>query len=56
MSQFQARYQKARRSIKKRIETKALINPEELNKQYNIELSVQDPLKDAKPTIKLAED
>ena len=43
MSQFRATFQKARRSIKKRIETKASANPQ-LSKKDNVELPVEGPL------------
>ena len=46
MSQFQATFQKARRRIKKRIETKASANPQ-LSKKDNVELPVKDPLNNA---------
>ena len=46
MSQFQATFQKARRSIKKRIETKASANPQ-LSKKDNVELPVEGPLNNA---------
>ena len=47
MSQFRATFQKARRSIKKRIETKASANPQ-LSKKDNVELPVEGPLNNAK--------
>ena len=43
MSQFRATFQKARRSIKKRIETKASANPQ-LSKKDNVKLPVEGPL------------
>ena len=46
MSQFRATFQKARRSIKKRIETKASANPQ-LSKKDNLELPVEGPLNNA---------
>ena len=46
MSQFRATFQKARRSIKKRIETKASANPQ-LSKKDNVELPVEGPLNNA---------
>ena len=46
MSQFRATFQKARRSIKKRIETKASAN-HQLSKKDNMELPVEDPLNNA---------
>ena len=46
MSQFRATFQKARRSIKKRIETKASVNPQ-LSKKDNVELRVEGPLNNA---------
>ena len=39
-------FQKARRSIKKRIETKASANPQ-LSKKGNVELKVEGPLNNA---------
>ena len=54
ISQFQPTYQKARLSIKKRTKTEASTNPQKLSEQDNIEVSVKDPLKDTKPTVKLA--
>ena len=49
-------YQKARRSIKKRTETKVSTNAQELSEQDDIEVSREDPLEDMKPAKKLAED
>ena len=49
MSQFRATYQKARRSIKKRIETKASANPQ-LSKKDNVELPVEGPLNNTEAT------
>ena len=46
MSQFRATFQKARSSIKKRIETKASANPQ-LSRKDNVELPVQGPLNNA---------
>ena len=46
MLQFRATFQKARRSIKKRIETKASTNPQ-LSKKDNVELPVEGPLNNA---------
>ena len=46
MSQFRATFQKALRSIKKRIETKASANPQ-LSKKDNMELPVEGPLNNA---------
>ena len=46
MSQFRAKFQKVRRSIKKRIETKASANPQ-LSKKDNVELPVEGPLNNA---------
>ena len=43
MSQFRATFQKAQRSIKKRIETKASANPQ-LSQKDNVELPVDRPL------------
>ena len=43
MSQFRRTFQKARRSIKKRIKTKASANPQ-LSKKNNVELQVERPL------------
>ena len=47
MSQFRAAFQKARGSIKKRIETKASANPQ-LSKKDNVELPVEGPLNNTK--------
>ena len=46
MSQFRATFQKALRSIKKRIETKASANPQ-LSRKDNVELPVEGPLNNA---------
>ena len=46
MLQFRATFQKARRSIKKQIETKASANPQ-LSKKDNVELPVEGPLNNA---------
>ena len=46
MSQFRATFQKTRRSIKKRIETKASANPQ-LSKKDNVELQLVGPLNNA---------
>ena len=46
MSQFRATIQKARRSIRKRIETKAPTNPQ-LSEKDNLELPVEGPLNNA---------
>ena len=46
MLQFRATFQKVRRSIKKRIETKASANPQ-LSKKDNVELPVERPLDNA---------
>ena len=54
ISHFRAAYQKARRSIKKRNETKMSRNLQGL--QDNIDVSIEDPLEDTKPAFKLTED
>ena len=46
LSQFRATFQKALRSIKERIETKASANPQ-LSKKDNVELPVEGPLNNA---------
>ena len=56
ITRFRQTYQKARRSIKKRTETKVSTNAQELSEQDNIEVSREDPLEDMKPAKKLAED
>ena len=50
MSQFRATFQKGRRSIKKRIETKASANPQ-LSKKDNVELPVEGLLNNAEAAI-----
>ena len=51
ISQFQAMYQKAQRSLKKRTETKASTNSQELSEQDNFEVSVEDLLEDRNQSI-----
>ena len=54
MPQFQATFQKARRNIKKRIETKASANPQ-LSKIDNVKLPVEGPLNNAEAATQLME-
>ena len=54
MSPFRATFQKAQRSIKKRIETKASANPQ-LSKKDNAELPVEGPLNNVEAATQLME-
>ena len=54
MSPFRATFQKAQRSIKKRIETKASANSQ-LSKKDNVELPVEGPLNNVEAATQLME-